>query len=106
MSNIQYKDGIVDIDGTRYETSLDKNFLERKPYQAPNTNLIKNQIPGTVNEICVQAGDQVKAGQKLAVFVAMKMHNVILAHKSGVIKSVGVSVGDSLPKGQVMFEIE
>lgn len=98
--------GFVEIDGTRYETSLDKKFLNRKAYQAPNVNLIQTNIPGTVHEICVKVGDQVKTGQKLAVFIAMKMHNLILAPKDGVIKSVSVSVGDKLPKGSVLFEIE
>lgn len=106
MSKIEMPNGFVEIDGTRYETCLDKKFLNRKKYQTPNVNLIETHIPGTVHEICVKVGDQVKAGQKLAIFIAMKMHNIILAPKDGVVKSVDVSVGDRVPKGRVLFEIE
>jgi biotin carboxyl carrier protein len=106
MNKNEMPNGFVEIDGTRYETSLDKKFLNRKKYQAPNLNLIETQIPGTVHEICVQVGEKVSAGQKIAVFIAMKMHNIILAPKAGVVKSVNVALGDRVPKGHVLFEIE
>lgn len=100
------KPGVIELDGTCYETTLDRRYLNRKSYQAPDANLIQTQIPGTVHELCVKAGDTVKAGQKLAIFIAMKMHNIILAPNDGRIVSVDVAVGDKVPKGQILFVME
>jgi len=54
----------------------------------------------------VQAGEEVKAGQTLAVVEAMKMENVLKAERDGRIKAVLPKPGDSLAVDQVIMEFE
>ncbi|WP_307797471.1 ATP-binding protein [Williamsia soli] len=52
-----------------------------------------SEIPGTVVDVLVSAGDTVEAGQKLVVLEAMKMEHAALAGVGGVVESVNVAVG-------------
>jgi len=53
-------------------------------------------MPGLVVGVAVAAGQEVKAGDTLAVVEAMKMENVLRAERDGVVKTVFVKKGDSL----------
>lgn len=68
--------------------------------------LITSPIPGHILEVCVAVGEEVLEGQKLLVLEAMKLENIITAHRSGVIKKLLVSQGDAVTHGQGMIEIE
>ncbi|WP_127090037.1 acetyl-CoA carboxylase biotin carboxylase subunit [Aquabacter cavernae] len=61
-------------------------------------------MPGLVVSIAVQPGQEVKAGEALAVVEAMKMENVLRAERDGVIKSVLAKPGDSLAVDAVILE--
>ncbi len=63
-------------------------------------------MPGLLVRLDVAAGDQVEAGQALAVVEAMKMENILRAEKTGVVKSVSAAAGDSLAVDQVILELE
>ena len=60
-------------------------------------------IPGTVLEILVQAGDSVRAGQKVLVLEAMKMENDITATRDGVVAEVLVTAGDQVRDRQPLI---
>ncbi len=92
--------------GRQYKTLYTKKFLERKPWQAPNPNEVRSIIPGSVTEINVKEGAKVKKGEKLMIYEAMKMKNVIAAPFDAVIVSIEVKVGDKLPKGAVLVNLE
>lgn len=62
-------------------------------------------LPGTVMQIYVKEGDQVKRGQKLLMYEAMKMENNFLAEVDGEIKAIKVRVGDNILQGAVLFVI-
>ncbi len=94
-----------DVD-TVYKTTVPKRFLERKKWERPNPNEVKSFIPGTMQQILVKKGQKVKAGEQLAVFVAMKMNNIITAPHDGTVTEVQVSEGDRIPKGVAMFVVE
>ena len=49
-------------------------------------------------------GDEVRAGQPLAIVDAMKMENVLRAERDGRVLAVRVEVGDSLAADQVIME--
>ena len=68
--------------------------------------LISSPIPGHILEICISVGEEVLEGQKLLVLEAMKLENIITAHRSGVIKEILVRQGDAVTHGQGMIEIE
>ena len=63
-------------------------------------------MPGLVVSINVGVGEQVKAGQPLAVVEAMKMENVLRAERDGVIGKIAAGPGDSLAVDQVILEFE
>ena len=64
---------------------------------------VVSPMPGRVVEVFVSAGDSVNEGDGLVVLEAMKMENVIKATKSGVIKDVYASTGDSVEKNSVLL---
>jgi propionyl-CoA carboxylase alpha chain len=61
-------------------------------------------MPGLVVSIAVAEGQQVKAGEALAVVEAMKMENVLRAERDGTIRSIKVRPGDSLAVDAVIME--
>ena len=67
---------------------------------------LHSPMPGLVVAISVSAGDEVEAGQTLAVIDAMKMENVLSAERPGRVAKVHVSPGDSLRVDQVILEFE
>ena len=52
----------------------------------------------------VQPGQQVQAGEKLAVIEAMKMENVLFASQDGVVGKIVAAKGESLAVDQVILE--
>ena len=73
---------------------------------ADSSRFLLSPMPGRVVSIAVVEGDDVKVGQPLAVIDAMKMENVLRAHRDGCIAKVVVGVGDSLSTDQVILEFE
>jgi propionyl-CoA carboxylase alpha chain len=63
-------------------------------------------MPGLLVKLSVEAGQEVKAGQELAVIEAMKMENVLRAPADGNIASISVGLGDCLAVNQVILEFE
>ena len=61
-------------------------------------------MPGLVVSLAVAAGQEVKAGEPLAVVEAMKMENVLRADRDGVVRRVLVEAGDTLAVDQVILE--
>ena len=63
-------------------------------------------MPGIVVEVRVAVGDQVVAGQTLAVLEAMKMQNPMQAEADGVVRRVLVEAGQAVAGGALLLEIE
>ena len=61
-------------------------------------------MPGLVVSIAVTEGQEVKAGETLAVVEAMKMQNVLRAERDGTVKTIKVKPGDSLAVDAVIME--
>ena len=61
-------------------------------------------MPGLLVKLAVEEGQEVKAGDELAVIEAMKMENVLRAPMDGVIARTVASQGDSLSVDQVILE--
>ncbi|RVU17180.1 acetyl-CoA carboxylase biotin carboxylase subunit [Methylobacterium oryzihabitans] len=61
-------------------------------------------MPGLVKSIMVAAGQEVKAGEPLAVVEAMKMENVLRAERDGTIATIQAKEGDSLAVDAVILE--
>jgi propionyl-CoA carboxylase alpha chain len=61
-------------------------------------------MPGLVKTINVAEGQDVKAGDSLAVVEAMKMENILKAERDGKVKKVAAKPGDSLAVDAVILE--
>jgi propionyl-CoA carboxylase alpha chain len=74
---------------------------------APDTSkYLLCPMPGLVVSIDVEVGQEVKAGEALAVVEAMKMENVLVAERDGVVGSIAAEQGDSLSVDEVILEFE
>ncbi len=61
-------------------------------------------MPGLIKALHVKEGQEVKAGDNLAVVEAMKMENLLRAERDGVVKKVNAKAGDSLAVDAVILE--
>jgi propionyl-CoA carboxylase alpha chain len=61
-------------------------------------------MPGLVVSIAVKEGQEVKAGEAVAVVEAMKMENVLRAEIDGTVKKINAKPGDSLAVDAVILE--
>ena len=60
---------------------------------------VQSPLPGVILDIKVAVGDQVQAGQTVAILEAMKMENNINAECDGVITAIKVAKGDNILEG-------
>ncbi len=73
--------------------------------QAADTGkLVLCPMPGLVVSIAVTEGQEVKAGETVAVVEAMKMENVLRAEIDGTVKKINAKPGDSLAVDAVILE--
>jgi len=74
---------------------------------APDTSrLLLCPMPGLVVSVAVSEGQDVKAGETLAIVEAMKMENVLRAERDLVVKKINAKAGDSLAVDAVIMEFE
>ncbi|MBR4918842.1 MAG: acetyl-CoA carboxylase biotin carboxyl carrier protein subunit [Bacteroidales bacterium] len=96
---------VLRLESGDYQTQLTMKFLKRKPYQKPQ-NIVSAAIPGTIMEVLVKEGQQVRRGDALCILDSMKMNNTICASDHGVVKKVYIVVGQSVGKDAPMVEFE
>jgi propionyl-CoA carboxylase alpha chain len=65
---------------------------------------VRCPMPGLVVSIAATEGQEVKAGETLAVVEAMKMENILRAERDGTIKKIRVKPGDSVAVDAVIME--
>jgi propionyl-CoA carboxylase alpha chain len=72
------------------------------PHKPPPdlSKFLLSPMPGLLTEVAVSPGQEVKAGEKLAVIEAMKMENVLRAENDAVVKELLAKAGDSLAVDQ------
>jgi propionyl-CoA carboxylase alpha chain len=76
------------------------------PKQAADTSkMVLSPMPGLVVTLDVAVGQQVRAGEAVAVIEAMKMQNIIRAERDGVVKAVNAKAGDSVAADEVLVEL-
>jgi propionyl-CoA carboxylase alpha chain len=80
-------------------------LMPEKP--APDlSKFLLSPMPGLLREVAVKVGQEVKAGEKLAVIEAMKMENILKADQDCKVKKVVAAAGESLTVDQVIIEFE
>ena len=83
-------------------------FARLMPKKAPpdTSKVLLSPMPGLLVSIAVAEGEEVEAGQTLAVVEAMKMENVLRAERAGRVKSVPTAPGDNLAADQPILYFE
>ena len=75
--------------------------------EPPDTSkLLLSPMPGLLISLAVAEGQEVKAGEELAVIEAMKMENVLRAERDAVVSSIKAATGESLMVDQVIMDFE
>lgn len=82
------------------------NLLMPEKVAADTSKFLLCPMPGLVKSIAVEAGQEVKAGEPLAVVEAMKMENILRAERDCVVASIAAKPGDSLAVDAVIMEFE
>ena len=93
----------LNVMGDTYYTTYTRKYRNRQKWEKPDDKQVLSFIPGTVREVLVQDGQEVKHGQKIMVLEAMKMMNSIYSPADGLLEKVHVNVGDRIPKGTVLI---
>ena len=70
------------------------------------SKFLLSPMPGLLVSLAVEAGQDVKAGEALAVVEAMKMENVLRAERDGVVSVLHAAPGDSLAVDQAILEFD
>ena len=63
-------------------------------------------MPGLLVSVAVKEGDEVKAGDELAVLEAMKMENALHAERNGTVSKIHFEQGASVEVDDVIMELE
>jgi acetyl-CoA/propionyl-CoA carboxylase biotin carboxyl carrier protein len=106
----------LEVDGKRFDVrvlvpeaphaELARRRKERDGYGtrggASARDAIVSPMQGTVLEVRVAEGDEVKSGEVICIVEAMKMENEIDAHRDGVISELSVAPGQAVKTGQVI----
>ena len=94
MTALQDRDLLVEVDGVPHRISRDEG------------GLVRSQAPGVVVAVPVAAGDEVKAGDVVAVTESMKMELSLTAPVDGRVREVLVSANAHVPAGGPILRIE
>jgi propionyl-CoA carboxylase alpha chain len=76
----------------------------KKPHAT--SRLLLSPMPGLLSSIAVAPGQEVKAGETLAIVEAMKMENVLRAERDGRIAAIRAQPGASLAVDEIILEFE
>jgi propionyl-CoA carboxylase alpha chain len=88
---------------SRRGAELHKRLPEKKP--ADLSKFVISPMPGLIVSIDVAAGQEVKAGEGVAIVEAMKMQNIIRAERDGVVAKINVAAGASVMADEVLLEL-
>jgi propionyl-CoA carboxylase alpha chain len=87
---------------TSREAELAGLMIEKKAADTSKTLLCP--MPGLIKSLLVTVGQEIKAGETLAIVEAMKMENVLRAERDVTVKAIKAKEGDSLSVDAVIME--
>ncbi|MGP1255582.1 MAG: acetyl-CoA carboxylase biotin carboxylase subunit [Kiloniellales bacterium] len=83
-------------------------LAELMPVKVPPdmSRFLLSPMPGLLVSLAVEEGQNIKAGEELAVVEAMKMENVLRAERDGKIAKLHAAPGDNLSVDQAIVEFD
>jgi propionyl-CoA carboxylase alpha chain len=83
-------------------------MMRHMPVKEPPdmSGFLLSPMPGLLVSIAVKEGDEVRAGEELAVLEAMKMENTLYAERDGVVKKINFEPGASLAVDDKIMELD
>ena len=63
-------------------------------------------MPGQITKLLVEIGDEIQAGQDVAIIEAMKMENVLSSEARGNVRSIEVKIGDNLNVDDIIMTLD
>jgi propionyl-CoA carboxylase alpha chain len=89
-------------------TPREAELMKLMPAKAPpdTSRHLLAPMPGLLVSVAVKPGDEVKAGEELAVLEAMKMENTLRAERDGVVAKINFEPGASLEVDELIMELE
>ena len=118
------KSVVVEVDGRRVEVTLPGDLafggaaggnIRKKAKSrtrkaaagaSASGDAVTAPMQGTVVKVAVEEGQEVAAGDLVAVLEAMKMENPVTAHKDGKVESINVEAGAAVSQGTAICEIK
>ncbi len=113
---------VVEVDGRRIEVQMPNSLLpladqlvtrgpapRRKASAAASAasgNAVTAPMQATVVKLVVADGEEVKKGDLVVVLEAMKMEQSIYAPHDGVVTNVDAPVGQTVPNGHLLLEVQ
>ena len=73
---------------------------------ASGSGVIAAPMPGLVKAVFVEAGQEVAAGDRLAILEAMKMEHTLAAWRDGVVAEVLAQAGQQVEEGAALIALE
>lgn len=67
---------------------------------------IQSNMSGSLWKLLVKVGDQVEAGQEVAILESMKMEIPIVSEVSGVVEAVVKNEGDFVQEDEVVVKLQ
>ncbi len=84
------------------------SLMPHMPIKSPpdTSRQLHSPMPGLLVSVAVVQGQEVKAGEELAVLEAMKMENTLRAERNGIVTKIHFEPGASLEVGELIMEFE
>ena len=92
----------VTVQDKKLEVKSDKKLKADKS----NPAHVGSTIPGTVSQVFVKEGEEVKQNQPLLVLEAMKLETTVVAKQDGVIDKIYVAAGDRVNTGDLLLSFQ
>ncbi len=105
----------IELNGTEYSVTLadtmpvTQETRNEKPGQSnvpSGQKSLKAPLPGTIIDIKVNEGDNVKERDILFILEAMKMESEISSPYSGIVKKINISKGDTVLENDILIVFE
>jgi propionyl-CoA carboxylase alpha chain len=100
---LSHRGVVVDAQVLSPRTAELARLMPVKPHSRRSSRLL-SPMPGLVLSIAVDKGQDIKAGEPVAVVEAMKMENILRAERDGKVKAIHVKKGDSVAVDSVIME--